>query len=80
MTGNAVLPERTGPRPLLRPATAMKTTGSGPPAAYRGVGTCVTEAVLMTRRQGIGHGPQTNIPTALTDSGNNSGFVLAAMR
>lgn len=26
MTGKAVLPESTGPKPLLRPATAISTT------------------------------------------------------
>lgn len=32
ITGNAVLPEVTGPKPLDRPATAMKTMGTSDPS------------------------------------------------
>lgn len=33
MTGQVALPDRTGPRPLLRPATAINTVGSPSPGS-----------------------------------------------
>lgn len=34
MTGKTVFPERTGPSPLLLPATAMKTKGTAIPSYW----------------------------------------------